>query len=214
MTSHNKKRLIILPCFNEEDNIYKCLESIKSQTFQDWEVIISDDASTDRTVDIVNEFALQDKRVKLEINAVNSGLAASLNKGISLANCDLNGRVDADDICLSRRFELQVQFMDENPDIDVLGTATLLTNGRDDNYERLSLPVSHDEIVALPFLKTMLINPSVVIRKTFFEKAGYYYEDLLRAQDKELWIRGICSGAIYANLSTPLIIYNTNGYVR
>ena len=205
---------IILSCFNEVSCIEQCLKSIEEQTFKSWELIVIYDGSTDGSIKIVNKFKCEDERIRLETNLRNIGLAASLNKGIRLAKGDLIARIDADDICLKDRLELQAKFMEEHPDVDVLGTGALLRNDTNATSTPLRLPETHEQLAPLPFLKTMFVHPSVMIRRSFFEKVGLYDESLLRAQDKELWIRGLRYGARYANLPTPLVIYNTAGYVR
>jgi glycosyltransferase involved in cell wall biosynthesis len=205
---------IIMAAYNEERFIGRSIESLQSQTFVSWELIVIDDGSIDNTTNIVRYYALKDKRIRLIENKINQGLPASLNIGIREAGAELIARADADDINLPQRLEKQYLFMCENPNVDVLGTGAWLL---DKNNQRISvacLPLTHHELKQLPFLKTHFFHPSVIARRRFFEGIGFYDSRYLRAQDKELWLRGIEAGNIYANLPDPLIEYSTNDYSK
>lgn len=203
---------VVMSCFNEENKIHDSIYSIVEQTWDNWELIVVDDGSTDRSIEIVGDIMKRDSRVRLLRNECNMGLAASLNRGIRAAKYDFIARADADDLCLKERLATQVRNMLDNPEIDILGSGAFLCNG--DSRTELVLPTTHEELSSLSFLKTMFVHPSVMIRRRFFERIGFYNEALLRAQDKELWIRGLRGGAKYANLAVPLIVYNTDGYIR
>ena len=204
---------VIMAAFNEEDCIENSLKSLINQTYKNWELIIIDDGSSDRTLEIIQRFQDLDDRVFLYSNPQNSGLAQSLNSAVEKTDGDYIARADADDISVPERLEKQVDFMLQNPSIDIAGSAAYLTN----NYHQkgISKPaLSHHEISNLPFLKTKVIHPSVIMKNSFFEKFGYYDCNLKRSEDKELWIRAIKNGARFANLEEPLIYYETDGYIR
>lgn len=205
---------IVMAAYNEERDIEKALESILAQTFIDWELIIIDDCSTDATVNIIQRYGDKDSRIKLVYNEANLQLSASLNKGIGLAQADLIARVDADDINLPERLSKQYAYLQEHPEVDVLGTAAYLL---DENSQRVSVfsnPETHAELEALPFLKIEFFHPSVMIRKRFFEMAGLYNPLYPNAEDKDMWLRGLKAGCCYANLQEPLIEYSTGGFVK
>ena len=163
----------------------------------------------------MSQYAQTDNRIRLVINETNLGLPASLNKGIKLAKAELIARADADDINLPERLARQYEYMRAHPEIDVLGGSIVLLDGQGNRCANpLSLPQTHAELERLTFLKTHFHHPTVMIRKRFFTKAGIYDVSFPRAQDKELWLRGLRAGCRYANLPDALVEYNTNGYVR
>jgi glycosyltransferase involved in cell wall biosynthesis len=205
---------IVMAAYNEEQDIGRALESIISQTFADWELIVIDDGSTDATTDVVRRYAENDRRINLYRNETNLELSASLNKGIGLARADLIARADADDINLPERLSKQSEFMQAHHEIDVLGTGAYLLDEAGDRVNSYSHPLTHAELKALPFLKIHFFHPSVVIRKRFFETAGLYDPSYPNAEDKEMWLRGLSVGCCYANLPEPLIEYGTDGYVK
>ena len=121
---------IVLPARNESKNIAGCIKSIRCQTFTDWNLIVIDDGSTDLTCEEVREF-LHDYRITLISNETSIGLAASLNKGIANSNSKYICRMDADDLMAPRRLEMQVRFLNENPEVSVLGTPRSITSMED-----------------------------------------------------------------------------------
>ncbi|MFK8029511.1 MAG: glycosyltransferase family 2 protein [Gammaproteobacteria bacterium] len=205
---------IVMAAYNEERDIGKAIESVLAQSFEDWELIVIDDGSTDSTANVLRSFAERDDRIRLICNETNIQLSASLNKGVGLARAELIARADADDINLPDRLQSQFDYFQLHDDVDVLGTGAYMLDKAGDRVNSVSLPQSHDELAQLPFLKTHFFHPSVMMRKRFFEVAGYYDTSYLRAEDKELWLRGISVGCRYANLPEPLIEYSTDGYVR
>ncbi len=205
---------IVMAAYNGEGTIGRALDSIIEQTFTDWELIVIDDGSTDATANVVQGYAARDPRIRLFRNESNLELSASLNKGIGLARADLIARADDDDINLPQRLERQVAYMQEHNETDVLGTAAYLL---DETGQRVSVfmhPTTHAELKNLPFLKIQFFHPSVMIRRSFFDKVGLYDPGYPNAEDKELWLRGLSAGCHYANLPEPLIEYSTGGYVK
>jgi hypothetical protein len=94
-----------------------------------------------------------------------------------------------------------------------VGTGAWLLNREGERIKSISLPPTNYQLKKLTFLKTKFFHSSVMIRKSFFSMNGNYNESFLRAQDKELWLRGQKNGSIYANLSEPLLEYRTNNYI-
>ena len=205
---------IVMAAYNEELTISKAIDSICAQTFNDWELIIIDDGSTDSTADVVRRYIDKDSRIRFVRNKTNMKLPTSLNKGIRLAKADLIARADADDINLPERLAKQFAFMQAHPEVDVLGTGAYLLDATGKRINAVLLQQTHENFEKLPLIKTHFFHPSVMIRRRFFEVAGYYNTSFLRAEDKELWLRGLNLGCRYANLEEPLIEYSTNEYSR
>lgn len=204
---------ILLAAYNEENCISKAIESIQSQSFKYWELIIIDDCSSDKTENIIKDFSKFDNRIKLIANKNNIGLAASLNIGLKKAKTNFIARADADDTYQPDRLQKQYDFLIKNKHIDIVGTGAWLLNKKGEKIKCVSLPETNEILKNLPFLKTIFFHSSILARKNFFIKVGDYNESFLRSQDKELWLRGYKYGCIYANLKEPLIKYNTNDYI-
>lgn len=205
---------IVMAAYNEERDIGRALDSILAQTFEDWELIVIDDGSTDATAGVVRRYAEKDSRIKHVRNEANLMLPASLNKGIGLAKAKLIARADADDFNLPERLSKQYEYMQAHQEVDVLGTAAYLLDEAGDRVTSFSHPLTHAELSALSFLKIQFFHPSVMIRRRFFDKVGLYDPLYPTAQDKELWLRGLSVGCCYANLPEELIEYSTDGYVK
>jgi len=197
---------VIMSIYNSHQTIIRAVDSIICQTYQNIEIIIIDDASEDCSVDIIKEYIDKDNRIKLIQNNKNMGLAWSLNKAIMNSKGFYIARMDSDDRSHCERIERQVDFLENNPKIDVLGTASRYV---DENYrfvKNITMPKYHKDCASILPKTTPFIHPTVVIRRTFFDKVGFYDESLRKAQDYELWARGM-NCAYYANLADILLDY-------
>ena len=115
---------VVLPAYNVQDTIGESIDSILSQTFTDFELIIINDGSQDNTEEVIHAYS--DKRIRYYRNEKNEGLIYTLNRGLDLAQGKYIARMDADDVSLPTRFEKQVKVMEESPNIVVCGTQIIL----------------------------------------------------------------------------------------
>ncbi len=176
---------VVMPAYNAEPYIAEAIESILNQTFADFECIIIDDGSADRTADVIRGFS--DPRIRFVQNERNEGVAAALNRGLALASGEYIARMDADDICFPDRFEKQVAYMDTHPEVAVLATGTEKF-GRDrgvmlfsERWETLKI----DLLFACCFA-----HPSVMIRAAVLKRTGLCYDpSFSRMEDYDLWDR-------------------------
>jgi len=196
--------------YNEAKYLDKSIKSILKQTYTNWEFIIIDDFSSDSSKEIIKNYANNDIRIKLIQNSNNIGLPASLNKGILLSKGDYIARMDADDICLPTRFERQISFMQKNMSIDVLGTGVEIIDYKNDSFGKIILNENHFDIINNISGKNLFFHPSVMLKRSFFDKVGLYEESLRKGQDLELWVRGIGLGLVYHNLKSVEIKYRIN----
>ncbi|MHA1713815.1 MAG: glycosyltransferase, partial [Candidatus Ranarchaeia archaeon] len=113
---------VIMSVYNAEKHVKKAIDSILSQTFRDFEFIIINDGSTDRTSEILKSYA--DPRL-IVVNQANRGVTQSLNKAIGMARGQYIARMDADDISLPQRLEMQVEFLEEHPEVGLVGTSVI-----------------------------------------------------------------------------------------
>ncbi len=194
---------VILPVYNCELYIKETIDSVLNQTFSDFELLIIDDFSTDKTVSVIKEFS--DDRICLIEKQENSGLINSLNFGISLAKGEYIARMDGDDICLPERFAKQVAFLDKNPAIILCGTAYKTFGAIEKEIKHSS---SHEKIAAQLCLNSPFGHPTVMGRKSIFEKHNYS-KDFENVEDYELWSRIIFEGQV-ANLDEILLFYRVH----
>ena len=197
---------IVMSCYNSESTMDKSIGSICNQSFSDFEFIIIDDGSTDRTLEKLSNWSSKDDRIIVIKNEQNIGLAASLNKGIEKAKAPYIARMDADDEALPKRLELQKDYLLNHPHIDLLGTAIIRRNKRHEIIGKTILPGKHDDIIKRIFRKTLVFHPTIMAKKSLFEIHGMYDPKLKWAEDADLWYR-IYDKIQFANLKEPLLIY-------
>lgn len=176
--------------YNGMSYLKEAVESILNQTYKNFEFIIVDDASTDGTWRYLT--GLHDRRIKLMKNKKNLGLAKSLNKALRRAQGDYIARMDADDISLPRRFDIQVTYFENNPQIDICGAFVKLINDEGDVIGNVVKPTSDTEIKKMNKWIPGLIHPTWLVRREVFERLKGYdprydmvedYEFLLRAKN-------------------------------
>ena len=195
---------VVLPTYNGAATLADAVRSILNQTFQDMELIVVDDASSQDINAVLEEFK-GDEKLRYIRNDSNIGLAASINAGVAAAKGRYIARMDDDDFSVSIRLETQLEFLDAHTDVDVVGGGIALYD-RDLNYIRDHMfPSEHEEIVR--FLcrgNNPLAHPSVMFRREFFDRAGGYNASLRRVEDLELWGR-MALTCRYANIPQVLL---------
>ncbi|MBP7177347.1 MAG: glycosyltransferase [Thermoclostridium sp.] len=203
----NPKVSVVMCVWNGEKHLSEAINSILGQTFKDFEFIIVNDGSTDETEKVLSLFASQDSRIRILDNTLNLGQSYSKNRGIAAARGEYIAMMDADDWCDPHRFDLQVDFLDMNPEISVLGTDYLIF--REDNsgshlMETANLP----GLLRWDFIfHCAICQASVMMRRCLFSQQGYrYLENLRTAADFELWTRILQTNKI-ANLNKTLYFY-------
>lgn len=181
------KVTVLMSVYNGERYLNEAVDSILSQTFTDFEFLIIDDASTDRTPEILRGY--DDPRIRIVTNEENLGLTKSLNKGLALARGEYIARMDADDISAPERLEKQVSFLERNTDIGVLGTNVQYVDDFGNPLQILKWP-SCDSLIKwrLCFMNP-LAHPSILIRRKLLTNIGGYNEEITFAQDYDLWGR-------------------------
>ena len=195
---------VIMGTYNNEKTIGRCIDSVESQTFTDWEFIICDDHSEDATYEILERRAAADPRIKLLRNKRNMRLAYCLNRCLKAASGRYIARMDDDDECFPDRFEKQTAFLDKYPGFDVVGSSfVMISEGRDMGV--CVFPDFPDESLLLknpPFC-----HPSVMMRSEAYAKLGGYrsVKETMRAEDLDLWFRFFEKGLKGYNMQEPLI---------
>ncbi len=201
MTRQQPRITVLLPVYNGESYIAEAIGSILNQTFPDFKLVIYDDGSTDRTLQEIERF--DDARIELRALPVNRGRSPNLSEGVQRAQSEFIARMDADDVAHPERFQKQVAFLDENPEVDILGSNVVFFS---EQGEALGIqPEHHEDIaIALLFGFTML-HPTVMMRTSSLRNRGFNYDPrLVISEDFDLWVRMARSGRLH-NLQLPLL---------
>ncbi len=160
---------VMMPAFNGEAHIESGISSVLGQTFEDFELIIVDDGSTDRTADIAAHHAAGDRRVRLLRNDRNLGTSRATNRAIDEARGRYVAQADHDDVLLPERLERQVSYLDATPDVGVLGGAVRPL--RDDELgDPWIAPAEHESIRLAMMFSSAIYNPSVMMRRSVLER--------------------------------------------
>lgn len=195
---------VLISAFNSEKFISDSLESICKQTYTNLEILVYNDASTDKTGEIIRSFTELDDRVVLLDRVSNCGLTKNLFEGMTRAKGKYIARMDADDIAMPERIATQVSYMESHPEIDILGTSYYPFDGNSLGAE-VKQPESHDEIRCELLLQFTLIHPTVMLRRESFERFGLNYDVSFRySQDYDLWEKA-CRTLKAHNLNIPLL---------
>lgn len=197
---------VIIPAYNAESYIFKAIQSILNQTYTNFEIIITDDCSTDSTYEVIS--AIEDSRIFLYQNHKNAGVAATLN------NCILNSKgefiavMHADDIAMPERLQKQVSLLNNNKNIDVIGSNYILIDEKDDVLRSYELATSTNELLLDVFLKRIPFpHPSVMYRSSTIRKIGYYKPCYDGMEDHDLWLRLSALGYKFSNVPMFLMRY-------
>jgi len=178
---------VVMAAYNAEKTIAEAIGAILAQTLGDVELIIVEDGSADRTAERVAEF--HDARIRLLRNERNLGLAPSLRRGVDAARGEFIARMDADDSCAPERFEKQLGFLREHPEVAVAGTSFNLMDEASRLYDRRVRPMD-DEYLQRELLKW---NPfcagSVMMRAEVLRAVGGYDARFPTSEDYDLWLR-------------------------
>lgn len=201
---------VLMPVFNAEKYLDEAIQSVLNQTYQNFEFLIINDGSSDKSASIIKAFAKQDARIKF-FDQGNKGLIATLNFGLSVASGEYIARFDSDDICLPERLKLQVNFLNENKQISAVGTGVSLID--DQGCEIGSGPFSkmkytHQEIDRshLKGYGGNIIHPSAMYRKNIALDLEGYSHHYPCAEDFDFWLRFAEVGKL-ANLPQVLLLY-------
>lgn len=178
---------VLLPVYNGEKYIREAIDSILNQTFSDFELIIIEDGSEDKTKIIVSQII--DPRIILIFNEKNIGIINSLNTGLSIAKGEFIARMDADDISHTSRFEKQVFFLDAHPDVGVLGTFMEQIDETGNILSIFEPPEDHDLIAWCMVFDCVVAHATIMARRTLLDDVGRYNPIFIHAEDTELWSR-------------------------
>jgi glycosyltransferase involved in cell wall biosynthesis len=195
---------VLMPVYNAERYIDEAVRSVLQQTFSNFEFVIIDDGSTDRSGALLSALAAGDSRIRL-FSRPNTGYLRALNEGLGHCSGEFVARMDADDVSLPDRFERQIGYLREHPECLAVGSSMLRIDADGDPICEEPMPAEHEEIVACLLQGAgALPHPSAMIRREALVAVGGYREAYYGAEDHDLWLRLAERGRL-ANLPEPLI---------
>ena len=180
---------VLMPVYNAERFVAKTLDSVLAQTFTDFEFLIINDGSTDRSTEILQDYARRDARIWL-VSRPNTGYVAALNEGLGLARGEFVARIDADDLADPRRLELQVARMRAEPQLVALGSNAWAMDESGRMLGDYDVPLTHEEIEANHLRGSSSIHhPAVMLRPEAVKRVGGYRQQFMPCEDFDLWLR-------------------------
>ncbi len=197
---------LIMSVYNGEDYLAEAVESVLNQTFREFELIVINDCSTDRTGEILSGFAEKDARVKVHTNEVNLRLPSSLNKAISYAQGKYIARMDADDICLPERLEKQYRFMEENPNTALSSCRFMTLKNGVIASGGCGGKCDAESIKALLLVTNPILHPGIIAKADVIRDLGYD-KNFTCTEDMELWTRFVMAGYEVKIMPEYLMIY-------
>ena len=198
---------IVMPVYNAQEYLSQSIDSILQQTFTDFELIIIDDGSTDKSAEIISGY--KDPRIHLILNGHN--FIQSLNTGITAAIGKYIARMDSDDIMLPNRLQLQYEFMENNPNVDISGSWMQSFGQREYIMKNAT---DHKGILCQAILHSPLYHPTIIMKRNIIHSfpvleniSQFYNEKYTYAEDYHCWIELIKMGFVFANIPEVLVKY-------
>lgn len=183
------------------------VESILKQTYKNFDFYILYDGFIKVEVDEYLS-SLTDGRIKIQKRTENKGLAQSLNDLLTIVipiGYEYIARMDADDMSILNRFQKQLEYFVTHPEVECLGTWAIEINSKGKEYFRKQMSVTHEECLQMFRKRDCMIHPTVMFRRSYFEKAGLYPEDTYFGEDTMMWAQGFKNGCHFANLPEYLL---------
>lgn len=199
------KRISVIMSLYKNDQlkfVQLAIESILKQSVKDFDFYIQYDGPIKPEVD---EYltALNDDRIKIQKRSENKGLAQSLNDLLAIVmpkGYEYIARMDADDISELNRFERQLKYFDEHPEVECLGTWATEITSTGEEYFKKQMPETHEGCLEQFRKRDCMIHPTVMFRRSYLEKSGFYDLDTWYGEDTMMWAQGFAAGCKMGNV--------------
>ena len=194
---------ILMPVYKTAPYLSEAMDSMLCQTFKDFELIVLDDYSPDNAEEILDSY--DDPRIVRYKGEKNAGLSNVLNVGIGMARGKYIARMDSDDISLPQRLQVQVDYLEKHPDVDLVSVGMRLFGAKEGTWVRELNP---EKVKIEAMFHSPVLHASSVWRKEAFEKQGLRFrQEMVPAEDYDLWTRAMLKGLKLVNLSEVLYEY-------
>ena len=201
---------IVLPAYNASEYLAQTLNSVLSQTYQDFELLVIDDGSTDNTRDIVGEFCQRDSRIRL-ISQENQGVSVARNSGIKMARGEYSAFLDSDDLWVPDKLAKHVEHLTANPKLGLSFARVEFITFDGKSTGKYSNPRMVDISAKDLYEENAAVTPSnAVISRAALEQVGGFDGELSGAADAELFLRLKCHGWEVEGINEVLVLYRTS----
>lgn len=198
---------VVMATYNRAALLGKAVESVRVQTFLDWELIIVDDASTDNTADVAGQYAREDARTTFVSNESNKGQVKSLRRGIDLAKGKYIARIDDDDTWRDKqKLEKQAEFLESHPEYVLVGGGIVVVDDQGKELVRFLHPEEDEEIRKKMLFHTPFAHGAVLFRKDAYGAVDGYDAHLGYSEDWDLWLKLGTVGKLY-NIQEYMLTY-------
>lgn len=199
---------VVMPVFNAEAYLAKAIRSILEQSYRDFELLMINDGSSDKSAEIMSSF--KDPRIRIITNEYNTGLREVLNQGVRESHGTYIARMDSDDIARGDRLSKQVAFLDTHPDFIMVGTQAEIINENDKATGiAWKESIASEEMPSALLFHNRFVHPSILVRKNALPPEPFRAE-LTPAEDYDLWLRLSKAGKLW-NLPQILLYYRQHG---
>lgn len=194
---------ILMPVYKTAPYLREAMDSMLSQTFTDFELIVLDDCSPDNAEEILDSYT--DPRIVRYKGKKNAGLSNVLNVGIGMARGKYIARMDSDDLSMPERLQIQVDYLEAHPDIDLVSVGMQLFGAKDEVWLREQDP---EKVKIIALFHSPILHASSMWRRDSFEKHGLRFrQEMVPAEDYDLWTRALVKGLRLVNLRQVLYKY-------
>ena len=189
---------ILMATYNRAGFIGPAIESVRKQTFQDWELIIADDGSTDDTEKVVKEWQKKEARIVYTQSETNQGISKNYNRGLLLAKGEYVAMIDDDDPWSDNgKLEKQIKFLDSHPDYVGCGGGVIVVDTKSEELYRYLKPETDEEIRKYILFSNPMANSTTLFRRAAGEKVGWYDETTRYSGDRDFWLKMGLVGKLY-----------------
>lgn len=188
---------IFMPCYNAEAFLAETLESLLHQQYQKFHLIVVDDGSTDRSLNILKKYAEKDGRIKVFRNDGNKGVCYTRNRGLELCDSKYIALMDSDDIAPCDRLRIQMEFLQSHPETDIVcGNYQLMTEDGIKKEQIIVPECKHEDVKAALFFHNVIATGTVVMRKRTVQTHNLKFsEGRFALEDYQFWTDAIAAGA-------------------
>jgi len=180
---------IILPVFNAASYLGEAIDSILAQSFSDWELIAVDDASSDNSAAILEDYAAADSRIRVFRNEINLGVGGTLDRAISESRGQYIARMDADDICSPDRVAVQLKHLQQNPEVIAVGGQIREMQENGETIRIKSFPTEPEEVYTMMFLCVPIQHPALMVNRAALPEGFNWYEGWSVGEDSNLFFK-------------------------
>ncbi len=200
---------IIIPAYNSANLIGKTIESVCNQTFKDWELLIIDDGSTDKTKEIIESFCRKDERIKYFYQANSGAPAGPKNTALKQAVGEYIAFLDHDDEWVKEKLDRHLLFFanSKNPNLGLVVSNAMIVNKIDNSRFEHKLPMQINPLTALLERNFIFCSSGVSVRREVFSRVGFFDENFKYGDDWDMWLR-IALAYDFGYIHEPLYYFN------